>query len=74
MTPAPRLEAVLHARRLDALEQELQALRSEYKMSIEKVQTMLKFDVPVHFDVASSELREVDRPVLARFASVVKEY
>ena len=35
---------------------------------------MLKFDVPVHFEFASSELRETDRPVLDRFASVVKEY
>src|SRR6476469_6445416 len=63
-----------HARRLDALEQELQAFRSEYQVSMEKVKTMLKFDVPVHFEFASSELREVDRPVLDRFASVVKEY
>jgi peptidoglycan-associated lipoprotein len=63
-----------HARRLDALDQELQAFRSEYQVSMEKVKTMLKFDVPVHFDFASSELREADRPVLDRFASVVKEY
>jgi peptidoglycan-associated lipoprotein len=63
-----------HARRLDALEQELQAFRSEYKVSIEKVQGMLKFDVPVHFEFASSELREADRPVLDRFATVVKQY
>ena len=63
-----------HARRLDALEQELQAFRSEYQVSMEKVKTMLKFDVPVHFDFASSDLREADRPVLDRFASVVKEY
>lgn len=63
-----------HSRRLDALEQELQAFRSEYKVSIEKVKGMLKFDVPVHFEFASSELREADRPVLDRFASVVKEY
>jgi peptidoglycan-associated lipoprotein len=63
-----------HARRLDALEQELQAFRSEYKVSMEKVQGMLKFDIPVHFEFASSELREADRPVLDRFASVVKEY
>ena len=63
-----------HARRLDALDQELQAFRSEYNVSIEKVKGMLKFDVPVHFDFASSELRETDRPVLDRFASVVKEY
>ena len=63
-----------HARRLDALEQELQAFRSEYKVSIEKVRGMLKFNVPVHFEFASSELRETDRPVLDRFATVVKEY
>jgi peptidoglycan-associated lipoprotein len=63
-----------HARRLDALDQELQAFRSEYNVSMEKMKTMLKFDVPVHFEFASSDLREVDRPVLDRFASVVKEY
>ena len=60
--------------RLDALEQELQAFRSEYTVSIEKVRGMLKFNVPVHFDYDSAELRETDRPVLDRFASVVTEY
>ena len=35
---------------------------------------MLKFNVPVHFEFDSSELREADRPVLDRFAAVVKEY
>ena len=63
-----------HTRRLAALEQELQAFRSEYNVSMEKMKGMLKFDVPVHFEFASSELREADRPVLDRFASVVKEY
>ena len=63
-----------HSRRLDALEQELQAFRSEYNVSIEKVRGMLKFNVPVHFEFASSELREADRPVLDRFATVAKEY
>jgi peptidoglycan-associated lipoprotein len=63
-----------HARRLDALDQELQAFRSEYNVSMEKVKGMLKFNVPVHFEFASAELRETDRPVLDRFASVVKEY
>jgi outer membrane protein OmpA-like peptidoglycan-associated protein len=63
-----------HERRLDALDQELQAFRSEYNVSIEKVKGMLKFNVPVHFEFASGELREADRPVLDRFASVVKEY
>ena len=62
------------ARRLDALEQELQAFRSEYNVAIEKVRGQLKFNVPVHFEFASSDLREADRPVLDRFAGVVKEY
>jgi peptidoglycan-associated lipoprotein len=60
--------------RIDALEQELQAFRSEYTVSIEKVRGMLKFNVPVHFEYDSAELRESDRPVLDRFASVVTEY
>lgn len=63
-----------HTRRLDALDQELQAFRSEYNVSIEKLNGMLKFNVPVHFDFAKSELREADRPVLDRFASVVRDY
>jgi peptidoglycan-associated lipoprotein len=63
-----------HTRRLDALDQELQSFRSEYNVSMERVNDMLKFNVPVHFEFAKSELREADRPVLDRFASVVKEY
>ena len=63
-----------HTRRLAALEQELQAFRSEYNVSMEKVNDMLKFDVPVHFEFASGTLRETDRPVLDKFASVVKRY
>ena len=34
----------------------------------------MKFNVPVHFEFSKSELREPDRPVLDRFAAVVKEY
>ena len=63
-----------HTRRLDALDQELQAFRSEYNVSIERTRDLLKFNVPVHFEFAKSELRESDRPVLDRFATVVKEY
>jgi len=35
---------------------------------------MLKFDVPLHFEFASGQLREADRPVLDRFAIVVNQY
>jgi peptidoglycan-associated lipoprotein len=61
-------------RRLDALDQELKSFKSEYQVSIEKVKGMLRFNVPVHFEFNQRELRESDRPVLDRFASVVKEY
>ncbi|HET8625167.1 MAG TPA: OmpA family protein [Gemmatimonadales bacterium] len=63
-----------HQRRLDALEQELQSLRKEYNVSIERLQGMLKFNVPVHFDFDRAELRESDRPVLDRFSAVAREY
>ena len=63
-----------HTRRLDALDQELQAFRSEYNVSIERAKDMMKFNVPVRFEFAKSDLREADRPVLDRFATVVKEY
>lgn len=63
-----------HTRRLDALDQELQAFRGEYNVSIERTKDMMKFNVPVHFEFSSSELREADRPVLDRFATVVREY
>ena len=63
-----------HTRRLDALEQEFQAFRKEYKVSMEKMQGMLKFNVPVHFAFDSADVRESDRAVLDRFASIVKEY
>jgi len=63
-----------HSRRLDALDQEFKAFRDEYKVSIEKVKDQLKFSVPVHFDFAKADVRDSDKPVLDRFASVVKQY
>jgi peptidoglycan-associated lipoprotein len=63
-----------HQRRLDALEKELQSMRQEYNVSIERMKGMLKFNVPVHFEFGSAELRESDRPVLDRFAGVVREH
>jgi len=60
--------------RIGALEQQLQAFRSEYNVSMEKMQGAVKFNVPVHFEFGSADLREADRPVLDRFAGVVKEY
>jgi peptidoglycan-associated lipoprotein len=63
-----------HQRRLDALEKELQAMRQDFAVTIERTKGLLKFNVPVHFEFASAELREADRPVLDRFATVVHQY
>ena len=60
--------------RIGALEQQLQAFRSEYNVSMERMDGAMKFIVPVHFEFGSADLREADRPVLDRFAGVVKEH
>jgi peptidoglycan-associated lipoprotein len=69
---ATRIDSVEN--RLNTLEQELQSFRSEYNVSVERMEGALKFNVPVHFEFGSAELREADRPVLERFAGVVKEH
>lgn len=60
--------------RVSSLEREMQALRNDFNVTMEKAQGMLKFNVPVHFDFDKADVRELDRPVLDRFAEVVKEF
>jgi peptidoglycan-associated lipoprotein len=60
--------------KIEALEKDLEAFKGEYQVSIEKTRGMLTFNVPVHFEFDNSELRESDRPVLDKFASVVNEH
>lgn len=61
-------------RRVGDLESELQSLRNDFNVTVERMQGMLKFNVPVHFAFDVATLRELDKPVLDRFAGVVKEY
>jgi peptidoglycan-associated lipoprotein len=70
---ASQAEAAQDAK-IEALEKDLEAFKSEYQVSVEKTRGMLTFDVPVHFEYDESELRESDRPVLDKFASVVNEH
>ena len=70
---ASQAEAAQDAK-IEALEKDLEAFKSEYQVGIEKARGMLTFDVPVHFEYDASELREADRPVLDKFASVVNEH
>lgn len=60
--------------RLDSLERDLQALRTEFNASVQRMETALRFNMPVHFDFDDATLRETDRPVLDRFAQVAGKY
>ena len=59
---------------MNSLESDLRALRNDYNATVERMQGMLKFNVPVHFAFDEAEVRELDKPVLDRFAAVVKQY
>lgn len=60
--------------RLNALDRELDAMRSEFSAQIERLSGMLRFNVPVHFAFDSDEVRQADQAVLDRFANVVREF
>jgi len=61
-------------RRLDALSSALSSLEGEFDVTVERLETALRFDVPVYFGFDDDTLRPVDLPLLDRFSSVVKEY
>lgn len=60
--------------RMDSLQQDLEALRTEFHASIQQMQSALRFNLPVHFAYDDATVREQDEPVLNRFASVVQKY
>lgn len=60
--------------RISSLESDLRSLRNDFNTTVERMQGMIKFNVPVHFAFDEAEIRELDKPVLDRFAAVVKEY
>ena len=55
-----------------ARESELQSLRNDFNATMENMEGMMKFSVPVHFGYDVAALRELDKPLLDRFAMVVK--
>lgn len=63
-----------NAARLDALEQDLRELEQEFAVTVERMEGMMAFSVPVHFEYDSATLRDQDRPVLDRFAEVYTNY
>lgn len=60
--------------RVSALERELQAFRNDFNVKMERLENLISFNVPVHFEFAKAEIRDTDQAVLDRFAAVVREY
>lgn len=60
--------------RLDALETRLNRLAQEFNATVERLETAIRFDMPVYFDFDSSDLTDTHRQILNRFAGVVREY
>jgi peptidoglycan-associated lipoprotein len=60
--------------RVQALQQELQTMRTDFSAQIEQMKDMLSFNVPVNFEYDSADLRMQDHEVLRKFANVVQEY
>jgi peptidoglycan-associated lipoprotein len=75
---ATNAKADANARRIAEVEQALQQLRTDFNVRIDRLQGeyegLIAFDVPVHFDYDQAMIREQDRQVLERFASVTKKY
>jgi peptidoglycan-associated lipoprotein len=60
--------------RLEAQERALAALERDFNAQIERLETALRFNVPVYFGFDQDEVRAQDFAVLDRFAQVVKDY
>jgi peptidoglycan-associated lipoprotein len=63
--------------RVDAIEQDVQKLRTELNdlnVKVTRLNGLIAFDVPVHFDFNKADLRDADQAVLKQFASVVQEF
>jgi peptidoglycan-associated lipoprotein len=61
-------------RRVTGLERDLEAFRREFNAQVTQMQGMLRFNVPVHFGYDNATLREQDRPILDRFAQIVRDH
>lgn len=57
-----------------ALERDLQSLRTDFNTTVERMNGLLSFSVPVNFEFDRADIRPSDHQVLDRFAAVVKQY
>ncbi len=60
--------------RLDGLARGLSTLQGEFDVTVERLESAVRFDMPVYFAFDEAVLRSEDLPVLDRFSSVVAEF
>jgi peptidoglycan-associated lipoprotein len=60
--------------RLSSLEDQLNQLAQEFDATVERLETALRFDMPVYFGFDEDELTDTHYEVLGRFAGVIREY
>lgn len=60
--------------RMDALRADLDALEQEFDVTVQELETALRFDVPVYFGFDEATVADRGREALARFSQVAQEY
>src|SRR5262245_1865436 len=63
--------------RIDSVEREVQRLSgalNDLNVKVTRLNGLIAFQVPVHFEFDRADLRDADKAVLKRFASVVNEF
>lgn len=60
--------------RLSALESDLGSLQDDFQVTVERLESAIRFNAPVHFAFDDASIRTEDEPVLDRFAQVVASY
>ncbi|MBI4519682.1 MAG: OmpA family protein [Gemmatimonadetes bacterium] len=60
--------------RLESVANDLERLRGDFAVTVERLEAAVRFHVPVYFAFDDATIREDDRPVLDRFAAVVGEH
>ena len=60
--------------RLADLERDVVALEQEFGATVERLETALRFNVPVHFEFDDAGLNDDARDILTRFGNVAQDY
>ena len=59
---------------MEGLARGLSALETEFDVTVQRLETSVRFDMPVYFGFDLASLRPEDLPILDRFAGVVMQY